>query len=288
LMSESVCFTQHYTGSPVCNPSRACLLTGRYPHRTGSVDTLEWRGLERLALRERTLADMLKRAGYATGLVGKWHLGAFDNRYHPCNRGFDEAVCFRGGMHDYYDWRLEYGTDVVRYGDGTYLTDLWTTEACDFLRRHREEPFFLHVTYNAPHTPLQVPQEEADLFLGKDGLNWGVATLYGMIHRMDSGIGQLLATLDDLGLRPLLHHCECGLSHTPQRPVLQGRTRQPGPPARQGQGLHNTLLAVEPLHAGHRIQRRDPRRRLEARPPGHRRDHGGPRHPVAAHLHVRA
>jgi arylsulfatase A-like enzyme len=80
LMGESVCLTQHYTGSPVCNPSRASLLTGRYPHRTGSVDTLEWRGLERLALRETTLADMLQRAGYATGLVGKWHLGAYEPR----------------------------------------------------------------------------------------------------------------------------------------------------------------------------------------------------------------
>jgi arylsulfatase A len=209
LMDESVCFTQHYTGSPVCNPSRACLLTGRYPHRTGSVDTLEWRGLERLALRERTLADMLQQAGYATGLVGKWHLGAFDNRYHPCNRGFDEAVCFRGGMHDYYDWRLEYGTDQVRRGDGTYLTDVWTAEACDFLRRHQQEPFFLHVTYNAPHTPLQVSEEEAARFRGKPGLNWGVSTLYGMIHRMDSGVGQILQTLDELGLRDNTIVCFC-------------------------------------------------------------------------------
>ncbi|MBM4456191.1 MAG: hypothetical protein FJ011_00265 [Chloroflexi bacterium] len=101
LLAESVCLTQHYTASPVCNPSRAALLTGRYPHRTGSIDTLEWWGLERLALRETTLADLFKTAGYATGLVGKWHLGAFDPRYHPNRRGFDEAVCFRGGMHDY-------------------------------------------------------------------------------------------------------------------------------------------------------------------------------------------
>ena len=109
LMGEGICLTQQFTASPVCNPSRAALMTGRYPHRTGSVDTLEWRGLERLALRETTIADVLKAAGYTTGLVGKWHLGAFDRRYHPMRRGFDETVCFRGGMHDYYRWRIEHG-----------------------------------------------------------------------------------------------------------------------------------------------------------------------------------
>lgn len=199
LVREGICLMEHYAGSPVCTPARACLLTGRYPHRTGAWDTLEWRGLDRLARDEITLAEELVTRGYRTGLIGKWHLGAFDPAYHPAQRGFEETICFRGGMHDYFDWRVEFGDSVVR-SDGRYLTDVWTSEACAFLRRHQNEPFFLHLTYNAPHTPLQVPEEVVIPFREQPGTNEAVARLYGMIRLLDEGVGRVLDTLQETGL----------------------------------------------------------------------------------------
>jgi arylsulfatase A len=200
LVAESVCLTQHYSGSCVCAPARATLLTGRYPHRTGAIDTLEGRGLDRLALRETTLANVLNAAGYATGLVGKWHLGALDPRYHPNARGFDEFVGFRGGWQDYYDWRLDYN-GTYRKADGRYLTDLFSDKAVGFIRRHRDEPFFLHVTYNAPHFPFQAPEEDVAPFREAGQFTTSVSILYGMIQRMDTGIQRILDELERQNLQ---------------------------------------------------------------------------------------
>jgi arylsulfatase A len=200
LVAESVCLTQHYSASPVCAPARAALLTGRYPHRTGAIDTLEGRGLDRLAPREVTLADRFRAAGYATGLIGKWHLGALAPRYHPNARGFAEFVGFRGGWSDYYRWRLDHNGSF-RPTDGRYLTDLFTDEAVSFLRRHRHEPFFLHLAYNAPHFPFQAPEEDVQPFRDTGRFNPTLSTLYGMIRRMDAGLGRLLEEVDRLGLR---------------------------------------------------------------------------------------
>jgi arylsulfatase A len=104
-------------------------------------------------------------------------------------------------MHDYYNWRLEFGEDTVRRGDGRYLTDVWTEEAAAFIERHRtDQPFFLHVTYNAPHTPLQAPDDEVKLFLETGEFNKAVSTVYAMIHRMDTGLARILETVEKHGL----------------------------------------------------------------------------------------
>ena len=199
LIADGVCLTQHYSASPICAPARASLLTGRYPHRTGAIDVLENRGLDRIALRETTIGDLFRRAGYTTALIGKWHNGALDARYHPQARGFEEFVGFRGGWQDYYDWNLEYGTNVKK-SDGRYLTDVFTDEAIGFLRRRRTEPFFLCLTYNAPHIPFQVPDEELKPILQQGRFNKGVSHLYAMIRRLDRGIERINEELARLGL----------------------------------------------------------------------------------------
>ena len=101
LLGQGTCFRQHYSASPICSPARASLLTGRVPQRTGAITQHELHGLDRIALREVTMADMFQHSGYATGLVGKWHNGALDARFEPNARGFQEFVGFCGGWSDY-------------------------------------------------------------------------------------------------------------------------------------------------------------------------------------------
>ena len=198
LVGEGVCLTQHYAGAPACSPSRAALLTGRYPHRTGALTPMEVRGMDRIALDEVTLGDAFKHAGYATGLIGKWHNGALDDRYHPNARGFEEFVGFRGGWMDYFNWWIE-RNGRRETADGRYLTDVFTNEAVDFIRRHRSDAFLLCVMYNAPHSPLQAPDEAVQPYLDA-GLSPGVAITYAMNEIMDQGVGRIAETLDELGL----------------------------------------------------------------------------------------
>jgi len=199
LAHDGVRCSQHYSGSPLCAPARAALLTGRYNHRTGALSVESNRGLDRIALREQTIGDAFSAAGYRTGYVGKWHSGLFDLRYHPNRRGFAEFAGFLNGVMDYWDWVMDYN-GATRRADGRYQTDVFTEEAVDFIRRQGHDPFFLVVAYHTPHSPLQAPEECIAPFRERSDLNEGVAALYGMIARMDWGIGQILDALDEQGL----------------------------------------------------------------------------------------
>ncbi|MEV8268368.1 sulfatase-like hydrolase/transferase [Microbacterium sp. NPDC076911] len=199
LATDGLCLTQHYSGSPVCAPARAALLTGRYPQRTGVIDTMEARGTDRLAVGERTMAEDLRGLGYATGLVGKWHNGAFDVAFHPTHRGFAEFVGFQGGWQDYWDWRIEKGGSRLT-GDGRHLTAVFTAEAVDFVSRHAHEPFYLHLAYNAPHFPLQAPEGLIERFYREGEVSRAVATIYAMLAMVDDGVDALLQHLSALGL----------------------------------------------------------------------------------------
>jgi arylsulfatase A len=199
LAGEGVRLTQHYTCCPLCAPARAGLLTGRYNHRTGALSVESNRGLDRIALRETTIADVFQSAGYATGMVGKWHNGLFDMKHHPNNRGFEEFAGFLNGGMKYYDWILDYNGTPVR-SDGRYLTDVFSDESVSFIERHKEEPFFLYVSYNAPHSPHEAPEEEIQAFLETGKFNEMVCKLYAQITSMDKGIGRILETLDKNGL----------------------------------------------------------------------------------------
>jgi len=155
--------------------------------------------LDRIHLDEHTVADALAGVGYATGLVGKWHNGALDERYHPNRRGFGEFAGFSGGWSDYWHWNLD-RNGSVQASDGRYLTDVLTDEAVAFIGRHRREPFFLHLAYSAPHFPLQAPEDDVAAFLRPGELTPAVSRLYAMVAVMDRGIGRVLEALEQHGL----------------------------------------------------------------------------------------
>ncbi|MEL6670890.1 MAG: arylsulfatase [Bacteroidota bacterium] len=181
--------------TPLCAPTRASLLTGRYHLRTGTF----WvtKGTENMRTEETTLAEMFGEAGYATGIFGKWHNGAHYPQ-DPIGQGFDEFVGFSSGhWTNYFDSPLKY-QDQMKPTQG-FITDVLTDEAISFIQRKKDQPFFCYLPYNAPHGPFQVPDAYFDRYkaLGMTDRN---AAIYGMVENVDDNVGRLLATLDSLQL----------------------------------------------------------------------------------------
>ena len=197
--------TDGYVTCPVCSPTRAGLITGRYQQRFGhefnpgtDQDNMNQTGLP---LSQKTLADLLKALGYRTGLVGKWHLG-YRPEFHPQKRGFDEFFGFLGGAHPYFPGQAGKGNPIYRgtevVDEKEYLTDAFTREAVAFLERHRKEPFLLMLTYNAVHGPIQPPERHVKRFAHiDDPLRRSLAAMH---TALDEGVGAVLAKLRDLGL----------------------------------------------------------------------------------------
>ena len=194
LAGEGAWFERFYV-SPVCAPTRASLLTGRYHLRTGT----SWvtRGLETMRPGEVTMAEVFRDAGYATGLFGKWHNGAHYPS-DPTGQGFDTFFGFMAGhWNNYFDTGLTYnGQQVETEG---YITDVLTDSALAFIDRHRDEPFFCYVPYNAPHGPFQVPDAYFDRYKAR-GLDDKNAAVYGMVENIDDNLGRLLGKLDEAGI----------------------------------------------------------------------------------------
>ena len=196
LASESVELTRFYV-QPVCAPTRAGLMTGRHYLRTGLYNTRF--GGDTLHLDEVTIADTLSEAGYRTGIFGKWHLGEY-RRFHPRQRGFEEAIFFSAGHTERY-WEPD---ALVRNGKPVHvrghITDVLTDAASTFVRSSDDRPFFLLLTYNVPHSPLQVSDALHEKYRAK-GIDSRDARIYGLVEQCDAAIGRLLGAIDAEGLR---------------------------------------------------------------------------------------
>lgn len=193
-MAESGARFDRFFVSPVCAPTRASLLSGRYHPRTGVHGVT--RGFETMRSEEVTLAEILKQAGYATGCFGKWHNGAH-YPYHPNGQGFDEFFGFCAGhWNNYFDTTMEQnGLPVKTEG---YITDVLTDAAINFIEKNKDRPFFCYVPYNAPHSPFQVP----DAYFRKYkllGMDDTLACVYAMCTNLDYNIGRIFNKLRELG-----------------------------------------------------------------------------------------
>ena len=202
LAADGVRFRNGYVTAPVCAPSRAGLLTGRYQQRFGfelNPGGVDWPNYG-LPATEVPLSDVMRGAGYRTGMIGKWHLGN-DPERSPLARGFDEFFGYWGGQHSYVEQTP--GWNAVRKGHDRvekveYLTDMMGREAADFVERNRAKPFFLYVAFSAVHQPMQAPPKYVERFKGEPDRKRRL--MLAMLSAMDYAVGQLLGKLREHGL----------------------------------------------------------------------------------------
>lgn len=210
LMASGMRFNQFYANSPVCSPTRASLLTGRYPQMVGvpgvvrTRDSDNWGNLSENAV---LLPAMLKRGGYHTAIIGKWHLG-LEAPDRPTDRGFDLFHGYLGDMMDDYYNHRRHGINYMRYNTDAiqpegHATDLFTNWAVNYIqdRSTSPAPFFLFLSYNAPHTPIQPPDEWVERVMNREpGISEQRAKLVALIEHMDNGIGEVIQSLKDTGV----------------------------------------------------------------------------------------
>jgi len=189
---------------PVCSPTRAALMTGRYPMRHGlQVGVVRPWAQYGLPLDEQTLAQGLKSAGYATAIVGKWHLGHYKPEYLPTRRGFDHQYGHYNGAIDYFDHTRDGGFDWHRDDmvcrDQGYSTHLIADESVKIVQQYAgKKPFFLYVPFNAVHSPHQVPKEYLQPF---DHLQGDRRIYAGMLWAMDEAVGRIVKAIDEANVR---------------------------------------------------------------------------------------
>lgn len=203
LASEGAILDAHYV-QPVCSPTRAAIMTGRYPMRHGlQVGVVRPWAQYGLPLDEDTLPAMLKRAGYATGIFGKWHLGHFSPEYLPTRRGFDRQYGHYNGAIDYFehtrDGGFDWHSDDKVNRDKGYSTDLIGEQAVKFVTANAgKRPFFCYVPFNAVHAPHQAPPKYLAMY---PDLKGNRRTYAAMLTAMDDAVGRIVAAVDDAGQR---------------------------------------------------------------------------------------
>jgi arylsulfatase A-like enzyme len=207
LAAAGLRFTHGYSCGPNCQPTRAALMTGQYGPRTGvytvgGIDRFDWKSrplrpvdnVTKLPLDRRTIGDVMKAAGYATGMFGKWHLGD-DADHHPSKRGFDGAIVSAGKHFDFVT------RPKVDYPKGTYLADFLTDKAVDFIRRHKDKPFFLYLPHFAVHAPREAKPDLVAKFKDRPAAGGHKDPTYAaMIASLDESVGRVVAVLDELKL----------------------------------------------------------------------------------------